>query len=149
MLKLLKLALFASVLAACSGDEAGEPQTSEPDIYGTGKFAWTVYAGFDVTDDVPVTIDWGGDSFMPMRYWVSIVTPEAGTGYAITGDCLDPNGVTEYGDGGIGDGSSATALQGEFLFYKDISNDCHFNIDMLFGMTSPVFDWRLEVGSPN
>lgn len=136
-------------MVACGSDSAEVEDTSGTETdYGSAKLAWTSFGQNDMTDDVPVVINWGG-GFVVMRYWMSISIPEPGTGFAVTASCVDENGVTQFGDGGIGDGASSAALQGEFIFYKEVNTDCDFLFDSIYVGTSPTFDYHLEVGTPN
>lgn len=139
------VALVAGCGSQDQSDVADDPY--EGDVYGEAKLAGTFYGGNAETSDIAVTMNYGG-GFIVMRYWASVQTVQAGSGYALTADCLDENGATSFGDGGIGDGSALSSLQGQFVFNKDPNSDCHFYIDLV-GVPGIELDWQLDIGNPN
>jgi len=85
------------------------------------------------------------DRMFIVNYWVGVRTTEAGSGYSVDCPCTDQLGSTYQYTGGVGDGSTQSAISGVFICQHGDSAAFTFDIGYFAPFGTLAYDYDIYV----
>lgn len=98
----------------------------------------------------PVSINLGtefptGNRMMMVNYWIGVHTTEAASGYSVDCPCTDQLGSVSQYTGGVGDGSTQSAISGVFICQHGDSAAWTFDIGYFSLFNTLAYDYSIYV----
>lgn len=85
------------------------------------------------------------DRMFICNYWVGVRTTEAASGYSVDCPCTDQLGSIAQYTGGVGDGSSHSALSGVFICQHGDSAAFTFDIGYFSPFSTLAYDYSIYI----